>query len=139
MGFDNIPNQIYWTKFVLGDQTKFIQPTLPNQIYKIESAKQNVWNVKNQTYQTKSFQSNLQNQINPTNSTKPNLRKIKVKSNLSLSWAWPSSTPACYSFFTGSHIISDKHVLFLFYSHRGWNKTSKQKYYAFMCKIRPRG
>ena len=25
-----IPDQIYWIKFVLGDQTKFIQPTIPN-------------------------------------------------------------------------------------------------------------
>ena len=88
-------NQIYWTKFFLGHKTKFIQPTLPNKIYKIKSSKQNVWNVNNHIYQTKSFQTNQRNQINPTNPTKPNLWKIKLKFNTSLSWAWPSSASAC--------------------------------------------
>ena len=29
------------------------------------------------------------------------VQKIKVKSNPSLSWAWPSSAPACFSYFCG--------------------------------------
>ena len=54
----------------------------------------------NKIYQTTSISSNLQNWIPPTNSTKPNLekpnvQKIKEKSDPSLSWAQPSSAPAC--------------------------------------------
>ena len=41
-------NQIY--------QTKSTNPNLQNQIYKIKSTKQIVWNVKNQIFQPKSFQ-----------------------------------------------------------------------------------
>ena len=89
----NIPSQIYWTKFTT--------PNLKNWIYKIKSTNQNVFNAKNQIYQTKPIQSNLQNKINPIinikpNLYKPNLQTVKVKSNSSLSWAWPSSAPACY-------------------------------------------
>ena len=69
---------------------------LQNWIYKIKSTEQSVLDVKNQIYQTKSIQSNLK-KIHPTNFTKPNveepnLQNIKVKSNPSLSWAWPSSS-----------------------------------------------
>ena len=87
----NIPSQIYWTKFT--------KPNLQNWIYKIKSTNQNVFNAKNQIYQTKPIQSNLQNKINPIITIKPNLynpniQTVKVKSNSSLSWAWPSSVPA---------------------------------------------
>ena len=67
------------------------KPNLPNQIYKIESTKQSVWNVKTKLhwtkkYQTKSFQSSLKYKVHPTNSTKsnieePNIYKIQSKSN----------------------------------------------------------
>ena len=91
----NIPSQIYWTKFA--------KPNLQNWIYKIKSTNQNVFNAKNQIYQTKPIQSNLQNKINPIitikpNLYKPNLQTVKVTSNSSLSWAWPSSAPACLVF-----------------------------------------
>ena len=42
-----IPNQIYWTKFP--------KLKLKKQIYKINSTKQNFWNIKNQIYWTKSI------------------------------------------------------------------------------------
>ena len=88
-------NQIYWTKFT--------KPNLQNWIYKIKFTNQNVLNAKNQIYQTKSIQSNLQNKINPiitikSNLDKPKLQTVKVKSNSSLSWAWPSSAPACWQY-----------------------------------------
>ena len=43
----------------------------------------------------------------PVNSFKPNLKKIKVKSNSSLSGAWPSSAPVCF-------LVSFQIVVFLF-------------------------
>ena len=50
-------------------------------------------NLFNQTYKTKYTKSIL---------GKPNLKEIKVESNPSLSWAWPSSVPACcLSYLTG--------------------------------------
>ena len=84
-------NQTYWTIFN--------KPKLQKWINKIPFTKQNVLNVKNQIYYTKSIQSNLQNEINPTNTIELNLQKIKVKSNPSLSWAWPSSATACLLYF----------------------------------------
>ena len=55
--------KIYWTKSA--------KPNLQNQIYKIKSTKQIVWNVKNQIYQTKFTKSNIFNEIYKTKSTKP--------------------------------------------------------------------
>ena len=37
-----IPNQIYWINFFLWDQTKFIPPTLPNEIHQTKSTKSNL-------------------------------------------------------------------------------------------------
>ena len=55
--------------FFLGDQTKSIDPNLPNQTYNTESTKSNlptkytIPNLCNQTYKTKSIQLLLSNQI----------------------------------------------------------------------------
>ena len=110
----NIPSQIYWTKFT--------KPNLQNWIYKIKSTNQNVFNAKNQIYQTKPIQSNLQNKINPIitikpNLYKPNLQTVKVKFNSSLSWAWPSSAPACSWFFLKFEFsaIFEKFLFFFYF------------------------
>ena len=64
----NIPNQIYCNKSV-SCQTEFIEQ-----------------NLLNQTICLKCKEPKIPNQI----------YSIKAKSNPSLSWAWPSSAPACY-------------------------------------------
>ena len=97
----NLLNQIYWTKFT--------KPYLNNCIYKIQSTKQNLWNVKKkQICWTKYIKSNIlnktcklnsPNQFYQTKSRKTNLQKIKVKSNPCLYWVWPSSAPACFLHF----------------------------------------
>ena len=73
----NVPNPIYWTKFVPWGLnqiyqiywTIFNKPKLQNWIYKIKYTKQSVSNYKNQIYR-----SNLFNQTNKTNSIH---RKLK--------------------------------------------------------------
>ena len=64
-----IPNQIYWT---ISNK-----PKLQNWIYKIESTKQNVWNVKNQMYQP-----NLFNQTYKTKSTQPILLSLMQRNQI---------------------------------------------------------
>ena len=98
-----IPNQMYWIKF--------IQPTLPNYFGQSQS-----WSLVLEISKTKCTKPNLFNQtnsINP-NGEKPNLQIIKVKSNPSLSWAWPRSVPACFYylliFMLGSIHVLCQHV-----------------------------
>ena len=43
---------------------------------------------------------NQSNQFYQTYLEKSNLQKIKAKSNLSLSWTWPSSAPTCFWFYS---------------------------------------
>ena len=84
-------NQIHLANFTKPNPPNWIyKSNIPSKMFKINTTKYTRPNLFNPIYKTKS--------TTKPNLVKPNLRKINVKSNPSLSWAWPSSAPVCLNF-----------------------------------------
>ena len=92
----NIPNQTNWIKETKPNLTESTTSNLPNKIFQIVCFKYTWLDIPNQIYSIKATKLNPTNLFYQTKSREKNPQKIKVKSNPSLSWALPSSAPACF-------------------------------------------